>query len=170
MEAIQIEQLLEKYWEGGTSLQEEKILKQYFQFSSVPAHLQAYKSYFKDLHQQQTQPLPELSQQRIKKTVSSPTRLQLWQSDTRQWMKVAAGIVFAILGSYWLIPQSPSTVEISDAWEQDTYEDPQKAYEEVRQTLLLLSKGLRQGGEQVGSLSSLQQATALLPDETSSKK
>ena len=41
-----IEQLLERYWEGETTLQEEAILRAFFSQEDVPASLMKYKSLF----------------------------------------------------------------------------------------------------------------------------
>ena len=41
-----IEQLLERYWEGETTLQEEAILRTFFDQEDVPAGLMKYKSFF----------------------------------------------------------------------------------------------------------------------------
>lgn len=41
-----IEQLLERYWEGETTLQEEAILQAFFSQEDVPASLMKYKSLF----------------------------------------------------------------------------------------------------------------------------
>ena len=41
-----IEQLLERYWEGETTLQEEAILRTFFNQEDVPAGLMKYKSFF----------------------------------------------------------------------------------------------------------------------------
>ena len=41
-----IEQLLERYWECKTTLQEEAILKAFFSQEDVPAELQQYKALF----------------------------------------------------------------------------------------------------------------------------
>lgn len=41
-----IEQLLERYWECETTLQEEQILRSFFQQEDVPEHLRAYASVF----------------------------------------------------------------------------------------------------------------------------
>ena len=41
-----IEQLLERYWEGETTLQEETILRTFFSQEDVPANLMKYKSLF----------------------------------------------------------------------------------------------------------------------------
>ena len=41
-----IEQLLERYWQGETTLQEEAILRAFFSQDDVPASLMKYKSLF----------------------------------------------------------------------------------------------------------------------------
>jgi HEAT repeats len=46
METKRIEQLLEKYWEGETSIAEERELKDYFKRKDIPAHLKAYQAQF----------------------------------------------------------------------------------------------------------------------------
>ena len=50
-----IEQLLERYWACETTLQEEQILRTFFQQEDVPAHLMAYKAVF-DVQQEQAEP------------------------------------------------------------------------------------------------------------------
>ncbi len=42
----EIEKLLEKYYEGETTLQEEKYIKEFFSKSDIPAHLQPYIAEF----------------------------------------------------------------------------------------------------------------------------
>ena len=46
MDFNRIEELLAKYWECDTSLQEEEELKKFFNSQEVPEHLMAYKSLF----------------------------------------------------------------------------------------------------------------------------
>lgn len=41
-----IEQLLERYWNCETSVEEEQILKAFFRQKEIPAHLLRYKSFF----------------------------------------------------------------------------------------------------------------------------
>ena len=49
-----IEQLLERYWEGETTLQEEAILRTFFNQENVPAGLMKYKSFFECGLQEET--------------------------------------------------------------------------------------------------------------------
>jgi len=44
--AQDIEKLLEKYYDGDTSLEEERALKQFFQHGDVPEHLQSHAAQF----------------------------------------------------------------------------------------------------------------------------
>ncbi len=46
MNTERIEQLLDKYFEGETSLEEEKLLRDYFKNEEVPEHLQSYRGQF----------------------------------------------------------------------------------------------------------------------------
>lgn len=41
-----IEQLLERYWNCETSLEEEQILRSFFHQKEIPAHLLRYKAMF----------------------------------------------------------------------------------------------------------------------------
>lgn len=49
----EIEKLIEKYFEGNTSLKEEQELKRFFGEEKVPAHLQKYFPYFTFLKREQ---------------------------------------------------------------------------------------------------------------------
>lgn len=46
MDYKEIEQLLERYWQGDTSLNEEQTLRQFFLNNQVPAHLERYRALF----------------------------------------------------------------------------------------------------------------------------
>ena len=46
MELARIEKLLDKYFEGETTISEEKELKVYFTGETVPSHLEKYKDLF----------------------------------------------------------------------------------------------------------------------------
>ena len=98
-----IEQLLERYWACETSLQEEQILRTFFQQAEVPAHLMPYKAVF-DLQQEQAEPtLGEDFDARMLQMVDndecSMTKAQPLTSWRRSWRPFyqAAGLVALIL-------------------------------------------------------------------------
>ncbi|MDR2056848.1 MAG: hypothetical protein LBP83_00910 [Dysgonamonadaceae bacterium] len=60
---VEIETLIEKYFEGLTTLKEEEYLRAYFQKETVPAEWEAYKAMFRffalEIEAGKTKPLPE---------------------------------------------------------------------------------------------------------------
>lgn len=51
MDPKKIEQLLERYFEGETSLEEEKILRNYFTAEDIPDHLASYRAQFQYINE-----------------------------------------------------------------------------------------------------------------------
>ncbi|MBR3433414.1 MAG: hypothetical protein IKH05_07740 [Bacteroidaceae bacterium] len=101
-----IEQLLERYWACETSLQEEHILRTFFQQEEVPAHLMAYKAVFA-VQQEQAEPvLGEDFDERMLQKVEGETvkalpfggagRGTAWVSGFRPLYQ-AAGLVALVL-------------------------------------------------------------------------
>ena len=125
MELSKIEQLLEKYQNAETTLQEEATLKNYFLSGNVAPHLQEYESMF--------------SYFAISKAEKSVKPIQLnTKKKNWKWMSVAASI--ALLFSVYV---------------GNNYVQEQKVkaqYAEVLSTLKLLSSNLNKGNEAVASL------------------
>ena len=70
MDCKYIEQLLERYWQCETSLEEEAQLRAFFNGSDVPEHLLRYKDLF--VYQQ-------LQQEVGWEQISTPVCLQKWR-------------------------------------------------------------------------------------------
>ncbi len=72
-----IEQLLEKYWNCETSVEEERILHSFFRQEGIPAHLRAYQHIFACLEEQGQERLDADFDKRvsaaIKETAETPT-------------------------------------------------------------------------------------------------
>jgi len=125
MELYKIEQLLEKYLNAETSLQEEATLKNYFSTGDVAPHLQEYESMFGYFA--------------ISKAETSAKPIQLNTKKTNwKWLSVAASV--AILVSVYF-GSGPSDDEIARA-----------QYAEVMSTLKLLSTNLNKGNEAMANL------------------
>jgi len=82
MELARIEELIEKYFQGDTTLAEEKQLKQYFSTETVAAHLEHYKPLFNYL----TVNDKEL----FNKELSLPSKKRF----SAAWIAIAASLVF----------------------------------------------------------------------------
>ena len=72
MKTQQIEEILDKYFKGESSLEEEKILKDFFRGNDVPDHLLIYREQFGYLLEKQNLKSEKLSDQWFDKLESSP--------------------------------------------------------------------------------------------------
>jgi len=119
-----IEQLLERYWQCETTLQEENILSSFFAQEEVPVWLLKYKALF-DATAQKEQPLGEDFDKRIlAMTVDQKTVKARTISMTQRLMPLfKAAAVVAIVLTLGNAAQAP--------WEWG-YEDPRAAMEALK--------------------------------------
>ncbi len=78
-----IEQLLERYWEGETSVEEESILRTFFCAEDVPAHLKQYAPIFQMQHHAAQERLSDDFDQRMMALVENDTQQKKAQSETK---------------------------------------------------------------------------------------
>jgi hypothetical protein len=139
MELYKIEALLEKYFQGETSIAEEKELTNYFSSSNVAQHLEQYQplfGYFSLAKAETTrQVVPELS---TKKTYFAPSA----------WWSLAASVVILFgIGMYVYTTNATKNSVASN--ELGTYETPEEAFRETQKALALLSGHVNTGIESV---------------------
>lgn len=128
MEPHNIPVILEKYFEGETTLSEETVLKQYFASADVAPEFEMYKPLFGYFEQEKAQQ-PEVALLSVRKP--------------NPWLSVAAAIiVFASIGSfaYFNFHEKPKQ-------DLGTYDSPEKAFLETKKALALLSKNVNTGVE-----------------------
>jgi hypothetical protein len=136
-----IKQLVNKYWEGSTTLEEEAQLRAYFNGTQVDPRLK------------NVQPLFVFFKQEQQRKSQRPLRLWEMLRPKRHWGLVAASVALLIaIGVWYSGQQAPEptvnlAVNQAKGLEKDTYEDPQKAFEEAKEALMRLSKGLNKGVE-----------------------
>lgn len=75
-----IEQLLEKYWECETTLQEEDILRVFFQQKDLPAHLRSYQPLFECYRKQAGQKLPADFEKRMMDSIGQTEQEEIAHS------------------------------------------------------------------------------------------
>jgi hypothetical protein len=120
MELVNVEKLIEKYENAETTLQEEQLLKEYFQQTDVPYHLLEYKAMFNYFD--------ESSAERFTKTIPLKTNRPVWK-----WLSVAAVALIMI---------SVYTFNKTELSEQEKAE---MAYQETQKALNLISQNLNRG-------------------------
>lgn len=138
-----IEILIEKYFEGETSIAEEKELKAYFSSSNVAQHLEQYKpvfGYFSQAKQEQFTATIPLKSGRKQKRLA--------------WLSVAASVV-VMLGIGFFAYQNTSEPTQENL---GVIDDPEIAFKETQKALALISKHVNTGIESVNYLGEYQQS------------
>jgi len=141
MVLTKIEQLLEKYDYGETTLQEEQQLKNYFSQETVAPHLEMYKPLFTYFLVNQ--------QEQFTKDVPLKSKTNNWY----KWISVAA-VAVIMLSVYFNQPN-----RIND---YGTYDDPEMAFNEVKQSLEMISSHFNKGASSINYLKEVENATSLV--------
>jgi hypothetical protein len=145
MDTGQIKSLIDKYFEGNTTLVEEQQLRDYFNGDhEIPDVLAPAKNHFLLLD-----PASEYSQdiQRLKLKISNLIDNQNFvlnqpqRSHTLRWL-FAAATVAILIGIAGMI-----TYQKHKHASADTFSDPRIAYEEAKNTLLFVSSQMNEGIE-----------------------
>lgn len=143
MELNRIETILEKYFQGETSVSEEKELKNYFS-SDVAQHLEQYKPLFGYFSKAATQ--------KFKQSVPLQTKKRNFK-----WLSIAASVVVLLGISTFTFLHQPE--ESSDL---GTYESPEAAFEATQKALSMLSKNVNVGIESVSYINEFQNSKELI--------
>jgi hypothetical protein len=154
MERNEIKQLLEKYYEGLTSLQEEKELKDYFNGGDILPELETDRELFAYTQaESETLPLNNGLEKKLSDWIDLQDQKPGKGKSTRMWgyliSGVAASIALFTISYYTLFaPDSPSRTG-------DTYKDPQAAYLEAKRALMYVSMQLNKGTEPLSNMNKI---------------
>lgn len=130
-----IEKLIDKYFEGETSIAEENELKLYFSSSDVAQHLKQYQpmfGYFAQAKEQQfTQEIP----------------LQTKKRNVVMWLSIAASVVILLGAGMFKYLENSSTPNQFVACNAE--DSPELALEQTQKALALVSEHLNTGIQSV---------------------
>lgn len=133
-----MEALLEKYFEGETSIAEENELKEYFSSSNVAPDFEQYRPLFGYF--------TEAREQKFTNNVSLISK-----KPKALWLSIAASVVVLIgVGAYTYFNSMETEKESK---ELGTYDDPEEAFEATQKALAMLSTNVNVG---VGGVQCLQ--------------
>jgi hypothetical protein len=134
MEVQKIEQLIEQFLEGNTTLQEEKMLKDYFTKNEVPSHLSQYQSLFGYY---------KMTKSEMSKDFEFPVKKQ----NYTKWFGVAASVAFVtVLTFFYLQNNTPKQENLG------TFDSPEEAFVETHKALQLVANNINSGMENVSYL------------------
>jgi hypothetical protein len=155
MELKEIEKLLDKFYEGETSLEEENLLRNFFRNMDVPDEMSADKEFFAQMEaEQKWVPINSNLESKLHniidlqvKSKNNTRRLNLFYKIS----SVAAGIAIIVISYLAVIQNNKKPLE------NDTYKDPKVAYEQVKRTLMYISQNLNRGTETLSQVSKINQ-------------
>ena len=154
MKNMQIEHILEKYFEGETTLAEEQWLKSQMKRQDLPVSLQKYQSLFQFYDQQAAINRPD---PQSKTGWKKPIQKRLWI-----WIGSAVAVISLIFMLIKLTDQK-SVQESAPAFTyEDTYETPEEAYEQTQKILSFLSTKLKSGDKHKAKIARVKTLTTLI--------
>lgn len=190
MEYNEIREILNRYWEGETSLEEEDLLRSFFAGNrqELPADLleaAALFGYFVAEGEREMAVLEEMDLREMKdvdglekgslaempfleEQPEKPAVVVPMPRPYQHWMKYAAvlllGVGLAYSGRQFKIKeQEMSDHSMAEALNKaDTYDDPKEAYAATKKALELLAKNLNKGTAQAKKIAYFNEATEII--------
>lgn len=134
MKPIEIEELLEKFYNGETTLNEEQLLKEYFEQETIPEQFSEVKEYFMFVQKEKEMTLDGLFDQKLFAAMNeAPSE----RNSRKVWVYRLSGIAATVMVLVWL------GVEIFQPKQvYGTVTDPALAFNETRNALNLIASEL----------------------------
>jgi RNA-splicing ligase RtcB len=152
----EIGQLLEKYWNCETSLEEEQLLRSYFNGPDVPEQLKDAAELFRFFEAERIRSLEEnFDSEVMRKVKTERTGKVVSMVRWAQVARIAAGVLVMVAATYFVrnevIKSNPGTIpgEITD---------PQQALEETKKALMMISKSFGKAKEGAGKINMFNEA------------
>jgi len=163
MDSERMDELLNKYWKGETSLEEEEQLKSGFREAPIPEQYKEAAALFRYFEEQKNKTLTDISFEKdVIKKIQAPKKgkIRILVYNT---LRIAAGIVVLVL-AVWLV-----RIEVRKSSPQemtDTYDDPKVAFEETKKALMMISKSFGTAEEQAKKINLFNEAQKNIRKDT----
>lgn len=155
MDLNRIDELLAKYWNCETSLEEEQQLREYFRAQQIPEQFRDTATLFRYFDEHKKKNLPDVSfDARVLEKVNGPKHNHV-RKIFYNTMRIAAGIAVLVVATWFVRDEIRKTTPQSAA---DTYDDPKLALEETKKALLMISKSFGKAEERAKKISLFNEA------------
>jgi len=166
MDSNRIDQLLQRYWDCETTLEEEKELRDFFRQPTIPEQHKEAATLFRYFDAQKGHTLNEASFETVVKQKSHRPNGRLVTLAYNS-MRIAAGIAVLVLAT-WLVRNEIRTND--PAAVEDSYDDPKLAFEETKKALLMISKSFETAESKARKLDLLNEAKEQVQKEQTEQK
>ncbi len=156
MNAEELNKLLEKYYNGESTREEEKTLREYFASENVPEGFEAEKEIFRYYESPFVIPEPMYGfEERILAGINASESVKPDAFNTRRYLIPllgAAASILILVGSYFFLAQKDEL--------KDTYSDPKIAYAETMKILMDVSSKMNHATLALEPVGKMNQMTA----------
>ncbi|HEX5168810.1 MAG TPA: hypothetical protein VFW11_06530 [Cyclobacteriaceae bacterium] len=156
MDSKRIEELLSKYWNCETSLEEEQSLREFFNGGTIPDQFREASLLFQYFQHQKKKSVGDLAFDE-----NIPAEPKEDKGKIRKFnlvynsLRIAAGIA-VLMTAIWFVR---SEIRQNTPQEMvDTYNDPQLAFEETKKALMMISKSFGTAEEQAKKINLFNEA------------
>jgi hypothetical protein len=155
MDSNRINELLSKYWNCETSLEEEAELRDHFKSDNIPDELRETAPLFRYFEENKKKSLNAVSFDReVWEKIQTPKRGQMAKL-VYNTMRIAAGLT-VVLAATWFIRNEIRSTTPPEA--VDTYDDPKMAFEETKKALMMISKSFGTAEEEAKKINLFNEA------------
>ena len=166
MDSNHIEDLLQKYWNAETSLEEEQELRIFFANESVPENLKEPADLFRYFELQKNMGLnDDAFDKKLKHKIKPQGKVM--SMPMVQLTRIAAGL-FVVVAATFFIRQ-----EVRKAYPdepEDTYSDPKVAFEETKKALMMISKSFNKAQKEASKINVFNEATEIIQNKQEQKE
>lgn len=152
MDSKRIEELLGKYWQCETSLEEEQQLREYFSGDDIPEQLKETAALFRYFSQHKKKAITDVAFETHVLDQIKP-RQSVMRKLVYNSMRIAAGLA-VVMAAVWFVHSELQGDETS----QDTFDDPKVAFEETKKALMMISKSFGKAEEQAKKINMFNEA------------
>jgi len=155
MDFNNMEELLKKYWNCETTLEEEKQLREFFGGNNIPDQWKDTAALFQYFEETKKKSLNDLAfEGQVMRKVNGPKQGMLVKLVYNA-MRIAAGLAVVIAATWFIRKEVRETAPQAVV---DTYDDPKMAFEETKKALLMISKSFGTAEEQTRKINMFNEA------------
>lgn len=153
-------ELLEKYWETETSLEEERALKAQIASAPKSEELEEVKALFDHFESEKKLELDESFDETILGIISEEkeTKVISLSDYFKRYASVAAAVIVMFVSGYLFVQEQNQYTS------EDTFDTPEEAYAELKRQLLVVSNYMNKGNETMNELANLGKVGTELQD------
>jgi hypothetical protein len=170
MDSKRLEELLQRYWECETSLEEEQELREYFCKEPIPEQWKEASTLFHYFEKQREIMVRGNFEESVVSRIKAPKGKMM--SLVQISLRIAAGVA-VVLAAIFFVRQEIRK-DSNELVFEDTYDDPEKALEETKKALMMISKGFGRAEAQAKKINLINEAQEKIQgkdtDSTESKK